>query len=133
MNGVVYFHGDTVFITDIGEKGSTDPGSSLVCNTANVNTDCCRMRDGGNVGEWYFPNGTIVPRNRKSPNGNFTRSGYAHQVHLNRRNNVMIPLGNYTCVVPDMNNTMNYTATITLCGESIENDSSIPYNYITST
>ena len=105
LNGVVYLPGDTVFITDIG---------ILVCNTANVNTNCCRMSDGGNVGEWFFPNGTIVPRTRDSPNGDFTRTGWTHQVRLNRRNNTMTPLGTYTCVVPDVNNIMNHTATITL-------------------
>ena len=112
----MYLSGDIVLITDIGVvyPGNPDPGSSLACNTANVNTHCCRQKDGGNVGEWYFPNSTIVPRNSHSPNGDFTRAGYTHQVRLNRRNNAMTPLGTYTCVVPDMYNTMNHTATITL-------------------
>ena len=66
------------------------------------------------MGEWFFPDGSMVPRNRASPNGDFTRSGFTHQVRLNRRNNAMTPLGTYTCVVPDMNNAMNHTATITL-------------------
>ena len=112
----MYQSGDSIFITDIGEAlpvpNNADPRSSLVCNTSNINTNCCRSRDGGNVGEWYFPNGTIVPRG--STGGDITRTGYTHQVRLNRRNNAMTPLGNYTCVVPDMNNTMNHTATITL-------------------
>ena len=99
-----------------------NPGSSLVCNTSNVNTHCCRVANNPNgpaLGEWYFPNDTIVPPERDSPNGDFTRTGYTHEVRLNRRNNTMTPLGNYTCVVPDMNNTMNHTATITLSlGES---------------
>ena len=115
----MYLPGDTVFITDIGIGLVADPnpGSSLVCNTSNVNTHCCRGRDnpnGPSLGEWYFPNGTIVLRLSFSPNGDFTRNGYTHQVRLNRRNNAMTPLGSYTCVVPDMNNTMNHTATITL-------------------
>ena len=103
----MYLPGDTVLITDIGvDVVDPDPGSSLVCNTSNVNNHCC-----GALGEWYFPNGTIVPRNSDSLNGDFTRSGYTHQVRLNRRNNATIPLGTYTCVVPDMN---NHTANITL-------------------
>ena len=112
----MYLPGDTVLITDIGISYYY-PGSSLVCNTTNVNTNCCRRGDGGNVGEWYFPNGTIVPRRRYSPDGDLTRTGYTHQVHLNRRDNAMTPLGPYTCVVPDMNNIMNHTASITLVGE----------------
>ena len=119
LNGVVYQPNDTVLITDIGLStlvgdDRSDAQSSLVCNTTNVNTNCCRGVDGGNVGEWFFPNGSMVPRNRDSPNGNFTRSGFTHQVRLNRRNNAMTPLGTYTCVVPDMNNTMNHNATIIL-------------------
>ena len=114
----MYQPNDTVLITDIGLSTLVgdrfDAGSSLVCITTNVNTNCCRGKDGGNVGEWYFPNGNIVPRNRDSPTGDFTRSGYTREVRLNRRNNAMTPLGTYTCVVPDMNNTMNHTATITL-------------------
>ena len=116
LNGVVYLPGDTVLITDIGigVRGSPDPGSSLVCITTNIITNCCRAADGGNVGEWFFPDGTMVPRFVTSPNGDFTRTSWTHEVRLNRRNNVTTPLGTYTCVVPDMNNTMNHNATITL-------------------
>ena len=116
----MYLPGDTILITDIGFVHATeahDPRSSLVCNTINVNTHCCRGTknpNGGPLGDWYFPNYTIVPRLSASPNGDFTRNGFTHQVYLNRRNNAMTPLGTYTCVVPDMNNTMNHNATITL-------------------
>ena len=115
----MYQPGDTVFINDIGidVAANSNPGSSLVCSTANVNTHCCRSRDNANgpsVGEWYFPNGTKVPRLSASPNGNFTRTGWTHEVRLNHRNNAMTPLGTYTCVVPDMNNAMNHNATIIL-------------------
>ena len=114
----MYLPGDTVLITDIGVDvvGDPNPGSSLVCNTSNVNTHCCRAGDnpnGGSVGEWYFPNGAKVPHLATSPNGDLTRTGYTHQVRLNRRNNAMTPLGTYTCMVPDMNSTMNHTASIT--------------------
>ena len=121
LNGVVYLPSDTVLITDIGIGigvwVNPDPGSSLVCNTSNVNTHCCRGRNnpnGGSLGEWYFPNGTIVPRFGDSMMSDFTRTGWTHQVRLNRKNNAMTPLGTYTCVVPDMNNMMNHNATITL-------------------
>ena len=105
-----------MLITNIGIDVRADPnsGSSLVCITTNINTNCCRRSDGGNMGEWYFPNGIIVPRQRDSLNGDLTRTGYTHQVRLNRRNNATTPLGTYTCVVPDMNSAMNHTATITL-------------------
>ena len=127
LSGVVYLPGDTVLITDIGVSllAYPNPGSSLVCNTSNVNTHCCRTKDnpnGPSLGEWYFPNGTIVPRPRDNPNGDFITTRFTHQVHLNRRNNTTTPLGTYTCVVPDMKNAMNHNTTITL-GESIANSS----------
>ena len=115
----MYLPGDTVLITDIGigVRGNPDPGSSLVCNTSNVNTHCCRGSNNPNgpaLGEWYFPSGTIVPRLRDSPDGDFIRTGWTLEIRLNRRNNATTPLGTYTCVVPDMDNTMNHTVTITL-------------------
>ena len=100
----MYLPGDTVLITDIGEftdRTADGAGSSLVCVTSNVNTGCCRESDGGNVGEWYFPNGTIVPRNSGASSADFTRSGFTRQVRLNRRNSATSPTGIYECRVPD--------------------------------
>jgi hypothetical protein len=52
LNNTVYLPGDTVLITDIGEFiDVVDPGTSLVCRTEHVNTQCCRGSDGGRVGE----------------------------------------------------------------------------------
>ncbi len=107
-----------------------DPGLSLVCVTSNVNTMCCRGRDhpgSGPVGNWFYPNGTIVLGNSDNPNGDFTRSSHTQQIRLNRkRTDVMSPTGVYTCEVPDGSNTaMTHRATITL-GECIFNK---PYIY----
>ena len=120
----MYLPGDTVLITDIGidVPADPDPGSSLVCNTSNVNDHCCRGKDnpnGGTLGEWYFPSG-IVPRLGANPNGDFTRTGWTHEVHLNRRNNDVTPLGVYECRVPHMNTTGTevHTATI-ISGKAI--------------
>ncbi len=82
MNGIVYLPGATILITDVGDSyhpGDTshpDPGPSLVCVTSNVNTMCCRSTDHDgelSVGNWIYPNGTMVPGNNAT-NGNFTRS-----------------------------------------------------------
>ena len=101
LNGIVYHPGETVIITGIGDSTTDPAGSSLVCVTRNVNTQCCRPIDKGNVGEWYFPNRTMVPRNSAAPSADFTRSGYARQVRLNRRNSAMSPTGMFECRVPD--------------------------------
>ncbi len=118
MNGTTYSTGATVPITSIGASNGEDGGGSyLVCVTSYVNTNCCRGSDGGRVGDWHFPNGDIVPRNSDSPKVDFTRSGFTHQVRLNRRNNALTPYGVYTCVVPDENDGVNHTANITLSGK----------------
>ena len=111
----MYLPCDTILITDIGSENTDDrrdPGSSLVCNTTNVNINCCRSADnpnGGHRGEWYLPNGT---RLLNTPDTNFYRTRYNQQVRLNNRNNAMSPTGVFTCVVPNEDNTINLTATI---------------------
>ena len=118
LNGQMYPSGSKISITDIGvfnPNNLLDVASALVCVTSEVNTQCCRTRDGGNVGEWYFPDGSTVPRLSSSPNGDLTRSGFMHQVRLNRKNDAMAPLGTYTCRVPDESDSaVVHTASITL-------------------
>ena len=110
LNGVEYPPGSTVLIEDIGSFQGSDPsqpGSSLVCVTTNINTQCCRGSDGGNVGEWYYPDGTIVPRNRNPGSSPFSRTASMEQVRLNRRfADVFAPLGEYACRVPDSSGVM---------------------------
>ncbi len=123
---VLYIPGDTILITDVGDSFYTDdyynppdPGPSLVCVTSNVITYCCRGGDhpgSGSVGNWLFPNGTIVIGNNANPNGDFIRSSHNQQIRLNRkRSDVISPTGVYTCEVPDESNTaMLHKANITL-------------------
>ncbi len=125
LNGTVYLPGDTIPITDVGDSYFPDDytnrnvsGLSLVCVTSNVNTMCCRGSDhpgSGPVGNWFYPDGTIV-RGNNFYRGDITRSSYTQQIRLNRkRPDVMFPTGIYTCEVPDgSNNTKNHTANITL-------------------
>jgi hypothetical protein len=103
LGNTVYLPGDTVLITDIGVvDGGGNPGTSLVCRTEHVNTQCCRDRDGGNVGAWFDPDGNQLPRFGAAPTADFGRSGIMHQVQLNRRNNAMSPTGAFECKVPRM-------------------------------
>ncbi len=137
MSGTIYLPGNTIPITDVGDifitdgpSKPTDPGPSLVCVTSNVNTNCCRNKDNsdnGPLGNWLFPNGSIVLGNGANPNGSFTSSSHSQQIRLNRkRTNVLSPTGVYTCEVPDGSNTaIIHRATITL-GECIFNK---PYIY----
>ncbi len=129
LRSTVYLPGDTINITDVGDSFLTlteclhvnlfDPGSSLVCVTSNVNTECCRGNDhpgSSSVGNWLYPNGAIVLGNSANANGNFTRSSHTQQIRLNRkRPDVMSPTGVYTCQVPDeSNSSLTHTAIITI-------------------
>ena len=85
-----------------------------MCVTTNVNTQCCT--DEGSVGEWFFPNGAMVPRNIDDPNRNsqIIRTGRTNQVRLNFRTSQTSPTGEYTCVVPETVSSVNQTAGIRL-------------------
>ena len=108
-----------MFLEDIGTAPSSGdparPGGALVCHTNNVNTQCCRTSDGGNVGEWFFPNGSMVPRNNNHGGFVFTRSGSAQQVRLNQRfQSDLEPVGEYECRVPNRFGDGVGIATVTL-------------------
>ena len=121
LNGTIFFDGASVLISDIGSQPAdrTDPGSTLVCVTTNVNTACCRGSDGGALGEWRYPNGTLVPRPNNNPE-DFTRFGFTLQVRLSMEvSGPSPPLGVYTCEVPYANGTL-VTAIITLMEQGMQ-------------
>ena len=112
-----------VHMSDIGPQPAdrSDPGSTLVCVTTNVNSACCRKRDnpnnltyGGPRGEWYFPNGTRIPRPSEGPLY-LTRVGYTNQVRLAKiSSSFMLPCGPYRCEVPELSNGTHTSATINI-------------------
>ena len=113
LKGNRYKPGDSILITDIRvHEGNTGPGDSLVCNTTDVNTQCCNDTGGG---QWYFPNGSIVLRNIDTgPEFPIIRTGRTNQVRLNFRRRQTSPTGEYTCVVPVTDGSVNQTAGIRL-------------------
>ena len=93
-----YSNDSEVLLTDIGEGDN-----ALLCLTDN--TQCCRGGDnpnGGGLGEWYFPDGTLVPTGN---NTNIYRNRDLSAVRLNRKNNAQSPIGVYRCEVPDASGT----------------------------
>ena len=106
-----YEPGDSMLITDVGvHDGDTGPGDSLACVTTDVNTQCCT--DVGSVGEWFLPNGSMIPRNDTV--SQIVRTGYATEVRLNFRTHQTSPTGEYTCVVPETSGSVIQTAGIRL-------------------
>ena len=122
LKSIIHLPEDTLYLSDIGFQpvDRRDPGSTLVCVTTNVNTACCRHRDNngvtnstaGAVGEWLYPDGTLVPT---TPNGvDFVKHGYMYQVRLARELSGSPPLGVYTCQVPEISDGTLYSATMTI-------------------
>ena len=114
----MYLSGDTVLISDIGEPGISsaevaEARTSLVCQTINLGIICCRGSDGYRGGDWYFPNGNVVPGNNGNEGLDFTRSGYTQQIRLNRRNGAMTPTGVFECRVLDGDNVFSASITLT--------------------
>ena len=101
LEGQHYGNGSHILIGEIGEGD----GTALLCVTDLV--QCCRGDDtpgeGGPLGEWLYPNGSLV--RLSGSNDDFYRSRGPGSVLLNRRNNAMSPIGLFCCVVPDASST----------------------------
>ena len=98
-----------VFIFDIGDASN----NRLQCITDKK--PCCSAM-ATRVGEWYFPgNGGMVPPIGSNPTTFYRSGGDDGTVNLNRvSNDVMMPTGQYCCVVPDATN-INRTACAIIC------------------
>ena len=84
-----------VDITDIGDGKSG--GSRLICTT--TFRPCCKD---GQQGEWYYPDGAMVPGSSADEDFHRSRSNNG-EVRLNRRNNAMTPTGIFHCELPGPN------------------------------
>jgi hypothetical protein len=73
---------------------------------------CCATA-GVRAGEWFFPNGMIVP-NQGEASSFYRNRGDDGTVNLNRLNaNVFMPTGLFCCEVPDaLNNVQRLCANI---------------------
>ena len=83
-----------VVITDIGEAAAGT--SPLICTT--TYTPCCSTQP-NRYGEWYYPDGTLVPNSAAGEDFHRGR-GDDGTVRLRRRNNAMSPLGMFYCELP---------------------------------
>ena len=107
-NGVFLANNSAVFISDIGDASN----NRLQCITDRM--PCCAKPN--RVGEWYFPgNGGMVPPIGSSPTTFYRNRGENGTVNLNRvSNDVMMPTGQYCCVVSDATN-INRMACAIIC------------------
>ena len=97
LKGVVYPNNSVILITEI-EQTNTTSNNGLQCIT-DLNP-CCATA-GSRAGEWFFPDGGMVPRQYMATTF-YRNRGDDGTVNLNRLNNdVMMPTGRLCCVVPD--------------------------------
>jgi hypothetical protein len=68
----------------------------LKCHTDKMG--CCKPASGG-IGEWQFPNGSVVRRN--GDGDEFYRDRGFGVVNLNWRQNARIPTGVFCCEIPN--------------------------------
>ena len=104
LSGVVYANNSAIQITVIGKTDpDADLNDGLQCITDRM--PCCAATE-GRAGEWYFPNGTLVPVLGTGTNmatAFYRNRGDDGTVNLNRLNtNVLIPTGLFCCEVPDV-------------------------------
>ncbi len=106
MNGIVYCNGESVHVDDIGqdEPNRDNPGAALICNTFNVNKNCCRNYDNngnGSMGIWYDPSNNKITKNRdnQTVRNVLVQINYEEQVRLVNRGRLEGPLGIYRCEV----------------------------------
>ena len=95
LNGVQYPNNSVINIEAIGENGK-----ALICQT---NKRPCCATPPYRAGEWYYPNGTLVPV-EGTGSAIYRNRGDEGQVRLNRRNDVIYPIGVYCCEVLDAQN-----------------------------
>ena len=95
LNGYIYANNSEIAITKVGEGDN-----AVLCRTDR--TDCCILMDSGGmrIGEWRYPNNTIV--NNRASGSDFYRTRGTMVVALNRRNNATQPTGLYCCEVATM-------------------------------
>ena len=108
LKGKIYANNSAIFVNEIGETNNNSIGSvqnnALQCITDK--SSCCRLAA---VGEWYFPNGTVVPR-QGDIDGPILYRNRGHDdgtVNLNHINttvtpSVSTPTGLFCCILPDM-------------------------------
>ena len=90
LGGRTYLNNTVVIGEDIGEGAA-----GLLCVTNK--TSCCTGVN--RAGEFYYPNGTMVPSSLIGYN--LYRNRDVSIVRLNRRSGTQFPVGEYRCQVPD--------------------------------
>ena len=109
FNGTRYPNSSVIPITDIGES-NPDLNNALQCITDKM--PCCDQQQ---LGEWVFPNGTVVPDENSAISFYTNRGQNDGTVNLNRLSDSLRPFGRFCCTIPDAVDEVNYIC-VTLNG-----------------
>lgn len=110
LKGNVYPNNSVIFINEIGEtdENSINPTQNDALQCITDKSPCCRFFP-NTAGEWYFPNGTLIPEEGADSTPLYRNRGFDDgTVNLNRistLSTVSIPTGLFCCVLPDMDGT----------------------------
>ena len=96
LGGQTFTNNSIVSIANIGEGMD-----ALLCRTNLIN--CCGTLP-NRFGEFYYPNGVMVPVNNARQG--FYRNRGDQEIRLNRRDGVSSPTGRFHCEIPDASGVM---------------------------
>lgn len=107
MKGAVYANNSVIVITEIGESDpDTAVNDALQCIT---DRRPCYRTPPYRVGEWYFPNGSIIGPIQSSLASFYRSRSDDGVINLNRINsNITSPVGQFCCQVLDSANALQY-------------------------
>lgn len=101
LKGTIYRNNSLFFLNELGRTIESDDALQCITDKA----ECCK-RPPNRFGEWYFPNGSLIPVEYRGDTG-FARVFYRNRgddgtVNLNRAIYEDIPpSGHYCCEVPN--------------------------------
>ena len=113
FRGVPFPNNSVLSLNNIGD---TSTGSAILCTT---NRSPCCSTTLNRFGEWYYPDGSVVPNNGAGEEF-FRGRGDNQTIYLNRRNNAQSPSGSFCCELPD-DSDVTHTLCVSLCKQADTN------------
>ena len=101
-----------VDLTTVGDNITAFSGDTVRCQTDL--TTCCSSPQGIHRGDWYFPNGSVLPF---PITNDIVEDREPQEVHIRRRNDAMSPTGIYRCDIET--NAVNDDDPDTITGETV--------------
>jgi hypothetical protein len=108
LKGALYTNNSDIFINEVGETDhiSLTPTQNNALQCITDRSPCCQSFP--RVGEWYYPNGTVISGPKVIDHGQVFYRNRGHDdgtVNLNYINSTLpalSPTGLFCCVLPDM-------------------------------